>query len=103
MSDESVEPAEVALAVEMYVDRELHDAEKFANRQPLDGSGVYSLHTLAAALYAMGWRAGHMTGYDSASRSDRRKHQAQMAELRAALSVPAAEATATEPDREARP
>lgn len=50
-----IETAEVAQAVEMYVDSELADAVKFTNRTPLDESGIWSLHALAAEIYAAGW------------------------------------------------
>jgi hypothetical protein len=57
-TEHTVVPLEVAEAVERYVDRELADFRKFDNRAPFDGSGVWSLHRLAAHVYALGFDAG---------------------------------------------
>jgi len=51
--------------VEDYVEKALHDARQYTNSAPLDESGVYSLHRLAAAIYAEGWRDGHIVGSDT--------------------------------------
>ncbi len=48
----------VVQAVEEYVYSELSDADKYENRSPLDGSGIWSLHRLASRIYAMGFDAG---------------------------------------------
>lgn len=45
-------------AVEAYVREELRDAAKYDNSTPLDESGVWSLHALAAHIYALGFEAG---------------------------------------------
>jgi hypothetical protein len=58
MSDHAIEPREVAEAVERYVERELADAAKYDNRTPLDDCGVWSLHRLAANVFALGFEAG---------------------------------------------
>lgn len=50
-----IEPAEIVQLVERYVGKELRDAEQYDNRTPLDSSGVYSLHLLAAEIYAVAW------------------------------------------------
>lgn len=50
-----IEPAAVVQAVDRYVRNELHDARHYDNRSPLDESGVYSLHLLAAEIYALAW------------------------------------------------
>jgi hypothetical protein len=55
---EHVEPLTVAEAVENYVESELRDEAKYENRKPLDESGVWSLHALAARIYAQGWADG---------------------------------------------
>jgi len=47
--------------VETYVETELIQAEKFTNRTPLDDSGVFNLHTLAARIYAAGFNDGAAT------------------------------------------
>ncbi len=53
-----IEPADVAHLVDLYVDSELRDEAKYDNRTPLDGSGVFSLHRIAAEIYALGYRDG---------------------------------------------
>lgn len=53
-----IEPYEVVNLVERYVDQELGNAAKFDNCTPLDESGVWSLHRLAAKVYALGYEAG---------------------------------------------
>lgn len=83
MSDKPIEPFEVMLAVENWVEGELMDSRKYTNREPLDGSGVYSLHDLAATIYAMGWKQGHLAGSDAQHRQARREREA------AARSTPA--------------
>lgn len=52
-------PQTVAEAVERYVEAELDAADKYENRTPLDGSGVYALHRLVAEAYGAGFEAGH--------------------------------------------
>jgi hypothetical protein len=56
--NDHIEPLTVAEAVENYVESELHDEAKYENRKPLDESGVWSLHALAARIYAQGWADG---------------------------------------------
>lgn len=51
-------PSALIEAVDRYVERELADAAKYENRQPLDESGIWALHTLAAKVYAVGWADG---------------------------------------------
>ena len=53
-----IEPAEVALLVERYVDNALEKAAKYENSTPLDDSGVWDLHRLAAEIYAGGFGVG---------------------------------------------
>lgn len=48
----------VVQAVEDYVYKELSDREKYDNRTPLDESGIWSLHRVAARIYAMGFAKG---------------------------------------------
>lgn len=71
MREYQPEPYEVVEMVERYVDKELDDARKFDNREPLDDSGVYSLHLLAAAIYAK----GALDGERAASERERRRNQ----------------------------
>lgn len=58
MSDAIPVPQGVVQTVEEYVYSELSNAEKYENRTPLDESGIWSLHRLAAQIYAMGFDAG---------------------------------------------
>lgn len=44
--------------VDLYVEGELSDAAKYSNSTPLDESGIWSLHRLAAEIYARGFAAG---------------------------------------------
>ena len=49
---------EVVRLVDEYVSAELADAKKYSNSTPLDESGVFSLHRLAAEIYAHGYSDG---------------------------------------------
>lgn len=51
-------PRAVAEAVERYVADELADEQKYENRSPLDESGIWALHALAARVYEIGFNAG---------------------------------------------
>lgn len=53
-----IEPQVVIDLVEQYIDKELHDAEQYINRVPFDDSGCWSLHRLAADIYAHGYADG---------------------------------------------
>jgi len=54
----SVEPKAIAELVEEFVNDEHRDAGKWENRTPLDESGVFSLHRMAADIYAAGFEEG---------------------------------------------
>ena len=56
--DHRVMPVQVAQLVNGYAASELADSRKYSNRQPLDDSGIFSLHRLAAEIYAAGFTAG---------------------------------------------
>lgn len=59
MSDQArILPQQLIFEVEQYVHGELSDAQKYENRVPFDQSGVWSLHKLAASIYAAGWSDG---------------------------------------------
>lgn len=49
---------EVVDLVDRYVRKALQDASTYVNSDPLDESGVYSLHLLAADIYALGFADG---------------------------------------------
>src|SRR5450631_2553861 len=51
----SVEPKEIVDLVERFVNDEHDDDRKYTNRTPLDESGVWTLHQLAAEIYALGF------------------------------------------------
>jgi hypothetical protein len=68
------EPLPVSQEVEQFIYGEFSNAEKYDNRDLLDKSGIYSLHRLAARIYAMGYRDGHLVG--SANEREARRHQA---------------------------
>jgi len=62
--------------------REHADDRKYTNRTPLDESGVWSLHQLAAEIYA--------AGFDEGSRTAERREQGRREREfdKAALEVP---------------
>jgi len=57
----SVEPHAIANLVETFINDEHNDDRKYTNRTPLDSSGVWSLHQLAAEIYAVGFEEGVRT------------------------------------------
>lgn len=75
-NDRTPEPLEVAQMVEEYIRSELDDSRKYSNRSPLDESGIWSLHALAAEIYALGWREGERV-------ASQREHQALQREREA--------------------
>ncbi|MFD6400714.1 hypothetical protein [Nocardia sp. NPDC060249] len=76
MSSDQIEPIEVVCHVEQYVEYELRDVKQFSNRALLDESGVWSLHRLAAEIYAMGYRAGDQAAAER-GRKARSREQAK--------------------------
>jgi hypothetical protein len=58
VADRQVEPFAVAQMVEQYASDQHRDATKYTNRELLDESGIYDLHTLAAKIYALGYNDG---------------------------------------------
>jgi len=57
----AVEPRAIANLVETFVNDEYEDDRKYENRTPLDESGVWTLHQLAAEIYAAGFEEGLRT------------------------------------------
>lgn len=55
-----IEPNEVVHLVESYVGSELASSAKYDNKTPLDEDGIFTLHRLAAEIYAIGYRDGEM-------------------------------------------
>lgn len=72
MSDQPIETRAVAQEVEMFIDKEIEQVAKYENRQHMDESATFSLHQLAAQIYAMGWRDGAAVGADNERRAIRR-------------------------------
>lgn len=68
-------PIGLVREVDSYVRSELDDAKKFDNREPLDESGVWSLHRLVERAYAQGWQEG------AEAESERARARASRAEL----------------------
>jgi hypothetical protein len=68
-----IEPPDVVQAVERYVDSELRDAAQYENSAPLDEDGVWSLHTLAAEVYALGYQDGERAESERSRRAAQRK------------------------------
>ena len=71
----NVVPVGVVRIVEQYVTSELDDAARYENREPLDESGVYSLHRLAAQIYAEGFIDGGAVESERARAAMYRKRQ----------------------------
>lgn len=53
-------PIAVIESVDRFIADEHRDARKFSNREVLDDSGAYSLHGVAAGVYARGYQDGRM-------------------------------------------
>lgn len=66
-------PIDLTQAVDRYVDKERDDAKKYDNREPLDYSGVWSLHALAAEIYAAGFSAGEQVEAERSRAAIRRE------------------------------
>ena len=78
MGERPVEPFAITQLVDMFVDEELRDAAKYSNRSPLDDSGVYALHDLAARIYAIGFNEGCASeGWRQNSRRQRARDAAR--------------------------
>lgn len=73
MADAIPVPLEVVHAVDEYVDSEQSDCDRFDNRALLDESGIWSLHRLAARMYAMGFDAGSRVGEERIRQAWRRE------------------------------
>lgn len=61
MTDHRILPRSAVDAVEAFVEKQLSDAAKYENSEPLDESGVFSLYRLAATIYAKGYEDGEIT------------------------------------------
>lgn len=70
-------PVSVVATVEDYVERELADAKQYTNRSPLDESGIWTLHRLAAAIYQMGFDDGLTVQAERSHHSRLREREAE--------------------------
>lgn len=77
MTDTIPVPATVVQQVEEYVYKELSDAEKYDNSSPLDESGIWSLHRLAARIYAAGFDAGERVEAERSRAAANRRRDAE--------------------------
>lgn len=69
-------PRALVNRVDEYVESELNQAAQYDNRTLLDESGVWSLHRLAAAIYAAGWSDGESAEAER-DRAARRRERAR--------------------------
>jgi hypothetical protein len=58
MAEHPIEPLPVVHLIEEYLSHELAQCQQFENRTPLDDSGIWSLHRLAAEIYGLGFNDG---------------------------------------------
>ena len=79
-----IEPPDVVRVVEDYINSELDQASKYDNRAPLDESGCWTLHSVAAQIYALGFDAGETTQMER----ERGQRQRDRAATRAANGLP---------------
>jgi len=57
----AVEPKAIAELVESFINDEHEDARKYSNRTLLDSLSAWTLHQLAADIYAAGFEEGMRT------------------------------------------
>lgn len=55
---DTVEPREIVDMVDRWIDGEISSALRWDNKELLDEDGAYTLHRLAAGIYAAGWTGG---------------------------------------------
>ncbi|RIT58867.1 hypothetical protein D2E90_20815 [Mycobacteroides abscessus] len=72
-----IEPQVVIDLVEQYIDKELRHAEQYINRAPFDDSGCWSLHRLAADIYAQGYGDGERAQAERGRREALRQREAR--------------------------
>lgn len=75
-ADHYVLPAQAVQDVEMWVDGCLDRSAKYDNAELLDENDVFTLHRLAAALYARGWQDGAMAERERNNGTRRRARSA---------------------------
>lgn len=55
-----IAPLDVIAQVDHWISAQIDSARRYENSELLDESGAWSLHALAAQIYARGWRDGEM-------------------------------------------
>lgn len=76
MRDSIVTPDVVNL-VDDYVRTETGQAQKYDNRSPFDESGIFSLHLLAATIFAKGYELGQLSAEARHHGEHMRRHEAE--------------------------
>ncbi|MBE5453441.1 hypothetical protein E3G52_000305 [Mycobacteroides abscessus] len=71
-----IEPQPVIDLVEHYISDECRQSEQYDNREPLDESGCWSLHELAAQIYAKGYDDGERAEGERQRRQSFREREA---------------------------
>jgi len=69
-----IAPRDVIDDVDRWIGEEISQAERYDNRELLDSSGCWSLHALAALIYARGWTDGERAE-SARSESQRRRER----------------------------
>lgn len=77
MSESRIATDAVVQLVEEYVRSELSDYGKYTNRTAFDDSGVFSLHRVAAQIYAHGFNDGERIAMEKARHEARRQRDRQ--------------------------
>lgn len=75
MSDRAIEPYTVTQAVEQFVDECYREAGQYENVSLLDEGQVYSLHLVAARVYAEGFQAGRAAECERLNRLKERQRR----------------------------
>ncbi len=79
MGDDRILPQQQGTEIEMWVDQRISDAAKYDNVELLDEGGVFSLHMLAARIYAAGWNDGSRAESERMRGAQRRRDEARHA------------------------
>lgn len=80
MTDNYPEPANVAQQVDSWVSDQFRNARKWENSELLDDNGTFTLHRLAASIYAQGHAAGEQVERNRANEQLRRELDRQSEE-----------------------
>lgn len=78
MRDSIVTP-DVVQQVDEYIRSETVQVQKYDNRAPFDESGIFSLHLLAAQIFAKGYELGQSTAEERHRGEYQRRRDAEIA------------------------